>query len=191
MSQCTAAASALSCSSHADSPSYADGAAKSKLGLEFLREKIHLRIRTNTIASVQRVRNCLAFATHKFFQTSGFQYVHTPLMTASDCEGAGEMFQVTTLLQAAENAGEPVSPEKLAELKAAASAAGSEVADVKKANAEGLKSKDAEVKAAATGALKPHLDKLMAAKKLVEEAENSLSNVGGETRCLSLGLALS
>ena len=45
--------------------------AKSKLGLEFLREKIHLRVRTNTIASIQRVRNCLAYATHKFFQTSG------------------------------------------------------------------------------------------------------------------------
>jgi len=134
------------------------------------------------------VRNCLAFATHKFFQTSGFQYVHTPLMTASDCEGAGEMFQVTTLLQAAENAGEPPSPEKLAELKAAASAAGSEVAEVKKANAEGLKSKDAEVKAAATAALKPHLDKLVAAKKLVEEAENALSNVGGEARRLPLAL---
>jgi asparaginyl-tRNA synthetase len=45
---------------------------------------------------IQRVRNCLAFATHKFFQSSGFQYVHTPIMTASDCEGAGEMFQVYT-----------------------------------------------------------------------------------------------
>lgn len=156
--------------------------AKSKLGLEFLREKIHLRVRTNTIASIQRVRNCLAFATHKFFQTSGFQYVHTPIMTASDCEGAGEMFQVTTLLSGAEAAVDPPSPEKIAELKAAASAAGSEVAEVKKANAEGLKSKDAETKAAATAALKPHLDKLMAAKKLVEEAEAAAANVGGLPR---------
>ena len=117
--------------------------AKAKLGLEFLREKIHLRVRTNTIASIQRVRNCLAFATHKFFQTSGFQYVHTPIMTASDCEGAGEMFQVTTLLSGADSAAAPMSPEKLAELKAAASACGSEVAELKKENAEGLKSKDA------------------------------------------------
>jgi asparaginyl-tRNA synthetase len=63
--------------------------------LEFLREKIHLRTRTNTIASVSRIRNCLAFATHRFFQESGFLYVHAPLITQSDCEGAGEMFQVS------------------------------------------------------------------------------------------------
>lgn len=156
--------------------------AKAKLGLEFLRDKIHLRVRTNTIASIQRVRNCLAFGTHKFFQTSGFQYVHTPIMTASDCEGAGEMFQVTTLLQGAENAGEAPSPEKIAELKAAASACGSDVADLKKANAEGLKSKDPETKAGATALLKPGLDRLMAAKKVVEEAETAASNVGGLPR---------
>ena len=157
--------------------------AKSKLGLEFLREKIHLRVRTNTIASIQRVRNCLAYATHKFFQTSGFQYVHTPLITASDCEGAGEMFQVTTLLSHADAAGaEPPSPEKIAELKASASACGSAVADKKKELAEGLKSKDAATKAAATAELKPVLDQLMAAKKLVEEAEEAASNVGGLPR---------
>ena len=112
-------------------------------------------------------------------------------MTASDCEGAGEMFQVTTLLSGAEAAVDPPSPEKIAELKAAASAAGSEVAEVKKANAEGLKSKDAETKAAATAALKPHLDKLMAAKKLVEEAEAIVMEVeamGGMAQAVATGM---
>jgi asparaginyl-tRNA synthetase len=65
--------------------------------MEFLREIAHLRPRTNTFGAVARVRNRMAFAVHQFFQERGFQYVHTPLITASDCEGAGEMFQVTTL----------------------------------------------------------------------------------------------
>lgn len=65
--------------------------------LEFLREKAHLRPRTNTFGAVLRVRSALAFAIHKFFQEKGFYYLHTPLITASDCEGAGAMFQVTTL----------------------------------------------------------------------------------------------
>jgi len=65
--------------------------------LEFLREIAHLRPRTNTFGAVARVRNRMAFAIHQFFQERGFQYVHTPLITASDCEGAGAMFQVTTL----------------------------------------------------------------------------------------------
>ena len=64
---------------------------------EFLREKAHLRPRTNTFGAVLRVRSALAFAIHKFFQERGFFYLHTPLITASDCEGAGAMFQVTTL----------------------------------------------------------------------------------------------
>jgi asparaginyl-tRNA synthetase len=68
--------------------------AKKKLTMEFLREKAHLRPRTNTIGAVARIRNALAFATHSFFQSKGFLYVHTPIITASDCEGAGEMFQV-------------------------------------------------------------------------------------------------
>lgn len=68
--------------------------AKKKHGMEFLREKAHLRPRTNIIGAVARIRNQLAFATHNFFQQHGFLYVHTPLITASDCEGAGEMFQV-------------------------------------------------------------------------------------------------
>ncbi|MCE5256501.1 MAG: asparagine--tRNA ligase [Spirochaetaceae bacterium] len=65
--------------------------------LEFLREQAHLRPRTNTFGAVARVRNRMAFAVHQFFQERGFQYVHTPLITASDAEGAGAMFQVTTL----------------------------------------------------------------------------------------------
>ena len=65
--------------------------------LEFLREIAHLRPRTNTFGAVLRVRSALAFAIHRFFQERGFYYLHTPLITASDCEGAGAMFQVTTL----------------------------------------------------------------------------------------------
>ncbi len=65
--------------------------------LEFLREKAHLRFRTNTFSAVFRVRHALAFAVHKFFNDRGFYYQHTPIITASDAEGAGEMFSVTTL----------------------------------------------------------------------------------------------
>ena len=70
---------------------------KKRHSLEFLRSLAHLRPRTNTIGAVTRVRNCLAFATHSFFQGHGFLHVHTPIITASDCEGAGEQFGVTTL----------------------------------------------------------------------------------------------
>ena len=70
---------------------------KKNHSFEFLRENAHLRVRTNTFAAVARMRNQMAYAIHTFFQTRGFEYVHTPLITASDCEGAGEMFQVTTL----------------------------------------------------------------------------------------------
>ena len=62
--------------------------------MEKLREKMHLRPRTNIIAAVTRVRNALAHATHTFFQSRGFLYVHTPLITCADAEGAGELFQV-------------------------------------------------------------------------------------------------
>lgn len=68
-----------------------------KHSLEFLREKAHLRFRTNTFGSVFRVRHALAFAVHKFFNERGFVYLHTPIITSSDAEGAGEMFRVTTL----------------------------------------------------------------------------------------------
>jgi len=65
--------------------------------LEFLREKAHLRPRTNTFGAILRIRSTLAYAIHRFFQERGFFYLNTPLITASDCEGAGAMFQVTTL----------------------------------------------------------------------------------------------
>jgi asparaginyl-tRNA synthetase len=65
--------------------------------MEFLREIAHLRTRSNTFGAVFRVRNALSYAIHKFYQERGFLYVHTPIVTASDCEGAGEMFGVTTL----------------------------------------------------------------------------------------------
>ncbi len=68
-----------------------------KHSLEFLREKAHLRFRTNTFGAVFRVRHSLAFAVHQFFNQKGFVYLHTPIITASDAEGAGEMFRVTTL----------------------------------------------------------------------------------------------
>ena len=64
---------------------------------EYLRDIAHLRPRTNTFSAVFRVRSQVAFAIHKFFQEKGFVYVHTPLITGSDCEGAGEMFRVTTM----------------------------------------------------------------------------------------------
>lgn len=128
--------------------------AKKRQSFEFLREKMHLRPRTNTIGAVARIRNALAYATHEFFQSNGFVYVHTPLITAADCEGAGEMFQVTTLLpppptkeqlaQAAADAerkaveaavaAEPVpvgSPEEIAAAEAAVGAQGEVVRALK------------------------------------------------------------
>jgi len=70
---------------------------KKSHSLEFLREIAHLRPRTNTIGAVMRVRNRLAYSIHRFFNDRGFVYLNTPIITTSDCEGAGEMFQVTTL----------------------------------------------------------------------------------------------
>ena len=68
-----------------------------KHSLEFLREKAHLRVRTNTFAAVMRIRSVLSFAVHSYFQQNGFYYMHAPIITGSDAEGAGEMFRVTTL----------------------------------------------------------------------------------------------
>ena len=70
---------------------------KKRHSLEYLRTMTHLRPRTNTFQAVFRIRSLCAYAIHKFFQEQGFVYVHTPLITGSDCEGAGEMFRVTTL----------------------------------------------------------------------------------------------
>ncbi|HOP62491.1 MAG TPA: asparagine--tRNA ligase [Spirochaetota bacterium] len=69
---------------------------KKRHSFEFLREIAHLRPRTNTFGSVMRVRNAMSFAIHKYFNDNGFTYIHTPVITGSDCEGAGEMFRVTT-----------------------------------------------------------------------------------------------
>ncbi len=70
---------------------------KKRHTLEFLREIAHLRPRTNTFGAMARVRNGVAYAIHTFFQERGFQYIQTPMITASDAEGAGSMFRVTTL----------------------------------------------------------------------------------------------
>ncbi|CAH8320124.1 unnamed protein product [Eruca vesicaria subsp. sativa] len=75
---------------------------KTKLTLERLREFLHLRARTNSISAIARIRHALAIATHTFFDEEGFLYVQTPIITTSDCEGAGEMFQVTTLISTTE-----------------------------------------------------------------------------------------
>jgi asparaginyl-tRNA synthetase len=158
--------------------------AKKKVTLEFLREKIHLRTRTNTIAAVARIRNCLAFATHEFFQQAGFLYVHTPLVTTSDCEGAGEMFQVTTLLMAADAAvaaagaagGAAAAVDDLEALRAAASAAGSAVKEAKDA-AKAAPDTDPAV-------LKDALAVLAARKSALSAAEERARNVGGLPRTL-------
>ncbi|KAK9102997.1 hypothetical protein Sjap_020251 [Stephania japonica] len=71
---------------------------KKRVTREFLRTKAHLRPRTNTFGAVARVRNALAYSTHKFFQENGFVWISSPIITASDCEGAGEQFCVTTLI---------------------------------------------------------------------------------------------
>ena len=71
---------------------------KKRHSFEFLREIAHLRPRTNTFGAIARIRNCVSYSIHRFFQDRGFLYVHTPIITTSDCEGAGEMFTVTTLL---------------------------------------------------------------------------------------------
>ncbi|MBN1686323.1 MAG: asparagine--tRNA ligase, partial [Spirochaetales bacterium] len=70
---------------------------KKRHSFEFLREIAHLRPRTNTFGAVARVRNAMSYAIHRFFQDRGFYYIHTPIISTSDAEGAGEMFQVTTL----------------------------------------------------------------------------------------------
>mmetsp|Transcript_39812 Transcript_39812/g.100971 ORF Transcript_39812/g.100971 Transcript_39812/m.100971 type:complete len:589 (-) Transcript_39812:64-1830(-) len=107
--------------------------AKKKQSFEFLREKGHLRPRTNSIGAVARIRNALAYATHSFFRENNFLYVHTPIVTASDCEGAGEMFQVTTLLsETGKNRALPKpSDEELAEATAEKEAADAALAEIR------------------------------------------------------------
>src|SRR5574344_2153315 len=94
---------------------------KNRMSMEYLRENAHLRARTNTFGAVYRVRNQMAFAIHSFFQERGFQYINAPEITCSDCEGAGEMFQVTTL-----------SMEKIAEMGVKAGLGGMKIEDAHK-----------------------------------------------------------
>ena len=94
---------------------------KNKMSMEYLRTNAHLRARTNTFGAVYRVRNQMAFAVHSFFQERGFQYINAPEITCSDCEGAGEMFQVTTL-----------SMEKIAEIALEKGAKGMKVENAAK-----------------------------------------------------------
>lgn len=94
---------------------------KNKMSMEYLRKNAHLRARTNTFGAVYRMRNQMAFAVHSFFQERGFQYINAPEITCSDCEGAGEMFQVTTL-----------SMEKIAEMGVKAGLGGMKIKDAHK-----------------------------------------------------------
>jgi len=94
---------------------------KNKMSMEYLRDNAHLRARTNTFGAVFRMRSQMAFAVHSFFQEQGFQYINAPEITCSDAEGAGEMFQVTTL-----------SLEKIAELGVKAGQGGMKPEDASK-----------------------------------------------------------
>ena len=141
--------------------------AKKKQTLEYLREKIHLRPRTNTIASVARVRSALAFATHSFFNQNGFLYVHTPCITQSDCEGAGEMFQVTTMLSSAEKPEAleaAVKPEELEAKRGEVSASG---AGIKAMKENGADSKDVKKAVKAMDTLKQELAQMEHASRKI------------------------
>lgn len=94
---------------------------KKKMTMEYLRANAHLRARTNTFSAVFRVRSQMAFAVHSFFQERGFQYIQSPEITCSDCEGAGELFQVTSL-----------SMEKIAEAGVKAGLGGMKIEDAHK-----------------------------------------------------------
>lgn len=151
--------------------------AKKKQSMEYLREIAHLRPRTNTIGAVARIRNALAYATHKFFQDNGFLYVHTPIITASDCEGAGEMFQVTTLLGEAESgAHEPVDQAELEALRAQVAEQGSKVKAAKEAAAQDKENKDL------AKASKSEVKTLLAMKESLAQLEEKARVIGGIQR---------
>ena len=143
---------------------------KKRHTLEYLRGIAHLRPRTNTIGAVTRVRNQLAYATHTFFQQHGFQYVNTPIVTASDCEGAGEQFQVTTLINGidapsvASAQSNVASEADIAAAKAAAAEQGVVVKTLKDAKKEGEATKEEVDEAVA---------ELLALKAKAESLENS------------------
>ncbi|KAL4434001.1 hypothetical protein ABPG75_000442 [Micractinium tetrahymenae] len=152
--------------------------AKKKQSFEFLREKAHLRPRTNTIGAVARIRNALAYATHRFFQERGFLYVHTPIVTASDCEGAGEMFQVTTLLSKIDEEPEeqPPTAEELEALRAQVAAQGAAVKEAKAAASADKEDKEAAKKS------KAEVAELLKLKAQLEKAEEAARNAGGIPR---------
>ncbi|ACO64125.1 predicted protein [Micromonas commoda] len=143
---------------------------KKRHTLEYLRSIAHLRPRTNTIGAVTRVRNQLAYATHTFFQQHGFQYVNTPIVTASDCEGAGEQFQVTTLINGidgpsvASAQSNVASEADITAAKAAAAEQGVVVKTLKDAKKEGKATKEEVDEAVA---------ELLALKAKAESLENS------------------
>lgn len=164
--------------------------AKKKHTMETLREHMHLRARTGLIGCVARCRDALAFATHSFFHSRHFLYVHTPLITASDCEGAGEMFQVTKLLDAAEEkmradakasssgasgaaAGEPMA--KLVDLRARVSAQGLCVKEAKQAKKNGDEGVDVEAQ----------VKLLLELKEQLTVAEREGVSVGGIPRSVN------
>jgi asparaginyl-tRNA synthetase len=123
---------------------------KKRHSLEFLRTIAHLRPRSNLFGAVSRVRSTLAQATHAFFASEGFRYVQTPILTASDCEGAGEMFRVTTLDPTAASPSIPPPPaapsmnaDALAKLEEQIAAQGTAVREVKEAKKAGTADKTA------------------------------------------------
>mmetsp|Transcript_15791 Transcript_15791/g.40240 ORF Transcript_15791/g.40240 Transcript_15791/m.40240 type:complete len:577 (+) Transcript_15791:304-2034(+) len=152
--------------------------AKKKTSFEFLRSQLHLRARTNTIASVARIRNALAMATHLFFQKHGFLYLHTPIISTSDAEGAGECFQVTTLPCAADDlVHQPLLPDaEFAALSEACQAKGAEVKEAKAASK--ADPEDADKKAG----VKALVGELMALKTESEKAKFRRDNPDGFRR---------
>ena len=157
---------------------------KKRHTLEYLRGIAHLRPRTNTIAAASRVRNQLAFATHQFFQQNGFLYVNTPIITASDCEGAGEQFQVTCLLNGLEGGEEEgginnaPSEEQIEKVEEQVKSQGEIVRKIKAEKSEGNATKedvDREIK------------KLLRLKEELELASNPKTTTAKELPKLKSG----
>ena len=158
---------------------------KKRHSLEFLRNVAHLRPRTNTIGAAMRVRSRLAQATHEFFDRNGFVYVHTPIVTASDCEGAGEQFCVTTLPTAsAAESGEAVGSngnapdvaglrDEATSLEARVAEQGSRVRELKAAVKEDTAPPGTDVKA--------EVDALLALKAQLADLEGRIESGGTKT----------
>jgi asparaginyl-tRNA synthetase len=149
--------------------------AKAKLPLEFLRNHMNLRARTNTISAVARIRHALALATHTFFDKNGFLWVHTPIITTSDCEGAGEMFQVTTLFSEAERRDQEYAanpPPTEAEVEASREAVLQKGEILKDLKSQKKNKKEIE----------PAVQELMKAKDIVSRLEEGLKRKPGMPR---------